>query len=81
MATIGKPLARELVANDGNYPGDPQCLAVYSYENRYGGTCYSVCYTFSDVNRLQTSPDVIACSQLWSKESGLTELGEEFLKQ
>lgn len=52
MATISKELADKLVANDGVYPGDPQCYAVFKYFNpHFDKWDYAVAYDETDFAR------------------------------
>jgi len=37
-------IIRTMLKNDGAYPGDPPCSAIYRYVNMWGGTTFKVCY-------------------------------------
>lgn len=37
-------IIRTMLKNDGVYPGDPPCSAIYRYTNMWGGTTFKVCY-------------------------------------
>lgn len=41
-------IIRTMLKNDGAYPGDPPCSAIYQYENMWGGTTFKVCYNSRD---------------------------------
>lgn len=45
MSSIDSPdIINTMLKNDGVYPGDPPCSAIYQYENMWGGTSFKVCY-------------------------------------
>lgn len=82
MATVDSlSLVQELLRNNGNYPGDPQALAIYSYTNREGNRAFSICYTRSCEHSLVTSTYVRRPMQLWTKEEGLTVQGQRVLEE
>ena len=71
MATIDSAkIIREMLDNDGVYPGDPQCLAIYEYTNDWKKKCWSVCYEEMDLIALHSSPFVHNLRLLWSQEEG-----------
>ncbi len=65
MATISESLANELVKNNGVYPGDPQCYAVFKYLNpHFGNWCFAVAYDEADFARYSSYEMQV----LWRKD-------------
>lgn len=79
MSTIDSPkIIREILLNDGTYPGDPQCYSVLTYQNNWGGTSYAITYNAADAQRYLPSQFVHNPQLLWTRD-GLTELGGMWL--
>jgi len=79
MSTIDtKHIIVTILENDGVYPGDPQCEAVYQYTNDFGNTTWAVYWPgmYNDIYQSPYCHDVIL---LWDKDGGLTLAGKEFL--
>lgn len=53
MTTVSKKFARQMAANNGIYPGDPQAYAIIKYKNSFFNykTDYAIC--FSQANFLR----------------------------
>ena len=64
MATVKKEIAEQIAADNGFYPGDPQCYAVVKYKGPYGEG-YSICYNDRDL--LQVVHDVEVIEILWER--------------
>lgn len=80
MATIDSAsVIRQILQNNGTYPGDPQLHCVLSYTNDWGHPTFAICT--NEVSYIETalSPWVRNPVHLWSRESGLTKAGHEFL--
>lgn len=80
MSTVTEEIAKQLIANDGIYPGDPQCYAVLSYNNQYGGQSWAVCYSKNDFNNYAPSPYVRKPKVQWSSPSLIIDISEALVK-
>lgn len=70
MATIDSyELAKQLVDNEGRYPGDPQLLSIWEYTNG-GRICWCLIIVPADLAAMLSSPYVHNPEMLWSKEEG-----------
>jgi hypothetical protein len=70
MATMTSyPIIKQMVDNNGVYPGDPQVLAIYEYTGG-GGICWCVILVPIDETNMYASPYVHNPRLLWSKEQG-----------
>jgi len=73
MATITHyDIIREMIDNDGCYPGDPRPLAIFEYQSTYGEICWSVISIEEELMSLLTSPYVRHPEEIWSKKRGKT---------
>ena len=63
------PIIKEMMDNNGVYPGDPQVLAIYEYTNM-GNICWCVILVPIDKICMYDSPFVRDPKLLWSKEEG-----------
>lgn len=84
MTYTDKDIIRELLENDGVYPGDPQMYSIYSYKrsliNRKDEELFAVFarnYHFD----LNASPYVISYKLLWQAGIGLTAEGIQWLRK
>ena len=81
MSTIDNAdTIRTILENDGVYPGDPQCFAIYSYTNDWNKVAYYLVYSEHRVARFISSPYIHSPVLLWQRDAGLTTYGESFLK-
>lgn len=81
MSTIdSRSIIRTMLENNGFYPGDPQCNAIYQYENNWGKTTWAVYWTgmYCDITE---SPHVHNPVLLFDKHNGLSQAGEDFLTE
>jgi hypothetical protein len=62
-------IIKELVDNDGVFPGDPQLLAIYEYKNA-GKTVWCAIIVPEDEMAMFDSPYVKEPTLLWSMEKG-----------
>jgi len=80
MSTINNPdIIRTMLENEGVYPGDPPCVAIYSYVNpMVPAELYAVFWAHhhDDMNE---SPNVTDYTLLM-KDGILTSEGERFLQ-
>jgi hypothetical protein len=80
MTIDSKEIIKEMLENNGAYPGDPQAYSVWSYANGFNGSItYKVCMTLAVEQSALQSPFVHAPVLLWNKIDGLTEQGKEIL--
>lgn len=82
MATIdSRSIIREMLDNDGIYPGDPQAFEIYSYLTNWNKRTYSVCYDLRASVSLHAAVGdwVHVPLLLWSQAEGLTLFGKRFL--
>jgi hypothetical protein len=57
MATVGKELAELIIANNGEYGGDPPVVKVVRYKNQFNGDlAYGLIYEGEDPMRYHNSP-------------------------
>ena len=57
MATINsKEMVDELIANNGEYRGDPPVYYIVQYNTLVGGTAYGICYDGQDLLNYLDSP-------------------------
>lgn len=66
-----KQIIDELIANDGVYPGDPQCHAIFEYKHDTGQILWEVDYDGRGILRLAESPYVLNFRCLWTAKGGL----------
>jgi hypothetical protein len=81
MTIDSKQIVQEILENDGIYPGDPQCYAVYSYVNDWNKKTYSVACSSRDTESLYSSPCCHIIILLWEQGSGLTAAGVRELQE
>lgn len=78
MATIdSKEIIKTMITNNGIYPGDPQCYSIWSYVNDWGKLTYNILY---ERRSLHGEPHCHRPKLLWSKNSGITPEGSDFLE-
>lgn len=59
MSTIGSPdIISTILANNGQYPGDPPCYSVLAYINDWGKQTWAITFSAPDEARYFTSPSV-----------------------
>jgi hypothetical protein len=63
-------IIKEMVDNDGIYPGDPQVEAIWEYSND-GQTVWCVIIVPQDKMAMHSSPYVKDPQLLWSQDAGL----------
>lgn len=53
MSTVSKELAKQIAANNGIYPGDPQTYAIIKFKNGFLNyrTTYAICYSQNEFLR------------------------------
>ena len=73
------PSIQTILANDGVYPGDPQCYSVWSYTNDWNGQTFKLCYRPTQEDAFLSSPFVHSPQLLWSESVGLTPAGQSLL--
>ena len=77
MSTIDSvPIIKTILLNNGTYPGDPQCYEVWSYVNDWGRLTQAIFHQPSSVVSFIESPYIHNPQRLWSREIGLTPMGE-----
>ena len=82
MSTIDNvEIIKQILANDGQYPGDPQCYSVWVYINNWGGRTYKVCNKKANEIAFMMSPNVGIPELLWNMYDGLTQLGKDILSK
>ena len=82
MATVDKAIALTILRNNGIYPGDPQCLAVFRYTNDFNGDfAYSICFYVDEINSLLKSPYCHNVVCLWTQTEGFTLFGEALITE
>jgi hypothetical protein len=82
MATVNRRIALVMLNNNGIYPGDPQVLSVYQYNNDFNGDkAYAILYNAREFQALIMSPAVHNPVELWSRDQGLTEEGLKLVKE
>ena len=70
MATMTSyPIVKQMVDNNGVYPGDPQVLAIYEYTGM-NGICWCVILVPLDEENMWVSPFVKDPKLLWSRKEG-----------
>ena len=70
MATMTSyEIIKEMVDNDGVYPGDPQVMAIWEYSND-GETVWCVIIVPQDERAMHDSPYVRDQRLLWSQDTG-----------
>lgn len=77
MTYTDPEIIREMLENDGVYPGDPRMALIYSYDNA-GRPHYAV-FADSRHDDVHLSPWVQNPVLLWSATDGLTERGAAWL--
>lgn len=81
MASINSPIiVRTILENDGVYPGDPPCCAIYRYENMWGGTAFKLCYNVAEERAFLFHGHYNNFLCLF-RDRKLTDDGQNFLKQ
>ena len=80
MTIESTDIIKEMLRNDGVYPGDPQVSYIYAYRNQMSNNLlFAVFMRGGDVD-IFTSPYVAASRLLWQKVTGLTSHGKKFLE-
>lgn len=83
MSTIdSKEIVKEIIENDGHYPGDPQYDSIWQYDNQFGGISYKLIYgpnANAMLSEFLSSPYCENSRLLWSKKTGKTTSGEYFV--
>jgi len=70
MATFTmRGIVRELLDNDGCFPGDPQAARIYEYLDMSGKVVWAVFYRV-DHDDMATSPYVERPTLLWDRQLG-----------
>ncbi len=82
MSTISDPnTIKNMLKNDGIYPGDPRPDSIYQYENNFnGGKAYAVFYPGTHCDIYQ-SPYCHNPVCLFTSDIGVTTEGKQFLTQ
>lgn len=67
MPTVSKEIAIKVAENNGVYPGDPQCFAVFHYKNSFfNNDCYAIAYNLDQFKNY--SEQHFINEILWIKE-------------
>jgi hypothetical protein len=78
MSTIdSKEIVKVILDNDGVYPGDRACKAVYTYMNNWRNRTYYLVYDIPQLANFLQSPAVHNPELLWNDKFGLTNLGHD----
>lgn len=81
MTYASKKVVKELLLNDGTYPGDPQMSSIWKYNSaRDHRELYAV-FADESHNDIYESPYVENPVLLWERWGGLTDCGEKFLRE
>lgn len=78
MTYESKDIIVEMLKNNGVYPGDPQMAMIYSYQGLGNEPLYAV-FAHEAHDDMEVSPYVRGYKLLWSRTSGITKDGKEFL--
>ena len=65
MASIGKDLAEEIIANEGHYFDDPRVAKVLVYTTPEGEEQHAIVYPHEDRMRYEESPWCLNVRVLW----------------
>lgn len=82
MPTVNSPeIVEVMLANRGNYPGDPPAALIYQYQTPLGATAFTVFWHENDDDMNSLNPyDVREVKLLWQRGHGLTNAGREWLQ-
>jgi hypothetical protein len=68
-----KDIIDKLIKNEGQWRGDPDAIAIYSYNDMGGKSTFYVCYSKTEVNRFLAAVNqtVFKPVVLWQKSSAV----------
>lgn len=81
MTLMDKSIIKEMLENDGIYPGDPQMYSIYSYTHANTGEKLFAIFSSYRYCDIHISPYVKDPVLLWSVHTGITKEGEIWLKK
>ena len=73
-------IIREMLENDGTFPGDPQMDEIWSYDGLGNSVNYKLIYGGIGNAEFLSSPYIANPIRLWDRFNGLTAEGEAFMK-
>ena len=84
MSSIdSKEIIKEIIENDGHYPGDAPYDSIWQYDNQFDGISFKLIYgPNADTMLLEfwSSPFCTNHKLLWSRKTGKTVSGEYFVR-
>lgn len=74
-------IVKEMLKENGTYPGDPQAFAISEYTNDWGGRTFHIAMHLQELSSLYDSPHCRDIKTLWMRSTGITPDGKALLEE
>ena len=81
MTFQSKDIIKKLIEGKGIYEGDPQMSSIWKYNLYFDNRELYAVFTNETHNDIYISPFTKNPILLWNQENGITQAGEEFMKE